>query len=372
MNHDTQAEMDMTRARIHMLRNEPFFGVLALRLHLVQRDDLYPPTLATDGETLYYHPEWVRKNSHEVRKSGVAHEVGHCILHHMTRLAERDPERWNQAGDYVINAMLRDAGFRVPETWLYDPAFAGMSTDEVYNRLADSGNQRPRNGQGTFDTIMAPANASKAGVEAQQREWAVAVTQAANSARKAGKMPGSIERFVAQLLSSSVDWRTQLRRFITERTREGYSYQRFNRRMQAMGIYLPGRYSEEMETLVVVTDDSGSISDKVLSAFTGETSAARDAARPRRTIVLSCDARINHVADLTADDPFEVKCHGGGGTDFRPPFEWLQREGITPSCLVYLTDLEGPFPPSPPDYPVLWCSINNKHAPWGETVRLEV
>ncbi len=80
--------------------------------------------------------------------------------------------------------------------------------------------------------------------------------------------------------------------------------------------------------------------------------------------------RINHIDDLTMDDPFQLKCHGGGGTDFRPPFEWLEEQGITPSCLVYLTDLDGPFPEIPSHYPVMWCSINKQRAPWGQTLHI--
>lgn len=366
------AEKQMIRARLHMLRHEPFFGLLALRMPLVEREDLDPPTLATDGESLFYHPEWVMANSMEVRKSGVAHEVGHCIQQHISRLAERDSDRWNAAGDYVINALLKASGFTVPSAWLYDPKYEGMSTDQVYNLLPPN-DGTGGGGSSAFDAMVRPKKPATAlEQQAQAREWAVAVTQAANTARKAGKLPSAVERYVTEMLDNSVDWRTRLRRFITEHNRDGYSWQKFNRRMQAMGIYLPGRHSEHMETLVVVTDDSGSISNKVLSAFSAETSAARDAATPTRTIVISCDARVNHVAELEQGDSFAIKCHGGGGTDFRPPFRWLAERDITPSCLVYLTDLEGPFPAEAPDYPVLWCSINKKQAPWGETIRMEV
>ena len=374
MNHDKAAEKAMIKARIHMLKHEPFFGVLALRLPLVEREDLNPPTLATDGEALYYHPHWVHSNNQETRKSGVAHEVGHCIFNHPARVGERDPGRWSRAGDYVINALLKDSGFVFPNTWLYNPKYAGMSADAVYNLLP------PDDGSGgggeAFDTMLAPKkdgkNTSAADKEAKAREWTVAIVQAANSARKAGKLPGSIERMVDQLLDGKADWRTLLKRFITERTRDGFSWQRFNRRMQALGIFLPGRYSEQMETLVVVADDSGSIGHKVLNAFAAETNAARDAATPANTILISCDARVNHVATFEAGEPLVIRNRGGGGTDFRPPFRWLEQQGITPSCLVYLTDLEGSFPDAPPDYPVLWCSINNRTAPWGETIKVEV
>ena len=61
-----------------------------------------------------------------------------------------------------------------------------------------------------------------------------------------------------------------------------------------------------------------------------------------------------------------------GGTDFRPTFERIEKEGYEPACLVYLTDLCGPAPDSAPGYPVLWVSTTDTVGPWGETVRLEI
>jgi predicted metal-dependent peptidase len=368
MNYDKDAERAMIRARIHMLRKEPFFGSLALRLALVEATDLQFDTLATDGESLFYSPRWVRANSADVRKSGIGHEVGHCMMQHLARLGERNPEKWNRAGDYVINAMLKDAGFVVGDSWLYDPKYANLTTDAVYRMLPDQPTDYEK--ARVFDAMLPSGKTMPAAAVAQQ--WTVAVVQAANTARKTGKLPASIERFVKEMLSSRADWGSLLRRFITERARNSFDWMKPSRKAVAAGVHLPGRYSEQMSTLVVVTDDSGSISNKVLAAFSAETAAAREAATPLQTYVLSCDARINHVAVLEPDDPFVVKNHGGGGTDFRPPFAWLEECGIVPSCLVYLTDLEGRFPKHPPDYPVLWCSINDNVAPWGETIKVEV
>jgi len=63
---------------------------------------------------------------------------------------------------------------------------------------------------------------------------------------------------------------------------------------------------------------------------------------------------------------------GRGGTDFRPVFEHVDKEPIQPACLIYLTDLEGPYPTVPPDFPVLWVCSTDKEATWGETIRLDV
>ena len=59
---------------------------------------------------------------------------------------------------------------------------------------------------------------------------------------------------------------------------------------------------------------------------------------------------------------------GGGGTDFRPVFDWVVKEGIEPDCVVYLTDLMGTFPAHQPEYPVIWGTIFDGSFPWGEKV----
>ena len=64
-----------------------------------------------------------------------AHEIGHCVLLHNTRLNGRDEERWNIACDYVVNALLKSSGFVLPKDALYDTRFDGMNADEVYPKL---------------------------------------------------------------------------------------------------------------------------------------------------------------------------------------------------------------------------------------------
>jgi predicted metal-dependent peptidase len=76
------------------------------------------------------------------------------------------------------------------------------------------------------------------------------------------------------------------------------------------------------------------------------------------------------VDEFAADDPISFDPPGGGGTDFRPVFEWVRKQGIEPACLIFFTDLDGPMPSVEPGYPVLWCCVNKQQAPWGETINL--
>ncbi len=89
--------------------------------------------------------------------------------------------------------------------------------------------------------------------------------------------------------------------------------------------------------------------------------------------MIYCDSRIAHIDEFGPGDDLQFAAHGGGGTDFRPPFEWLEENQIVPRALVYLTDGYGPFPEQEPNFPTLWC-INNHDVtpPHGEHLILEV
>lgn len=377
---DPNIQMELTRARAGMLIDQPFFGTLALRLRLqVMPDEManafvargLTPTLAVDGRTIFYSERFVSSLDRDLLKSAIAHEVMHCVFDHTSRRGARDPAGWNAATDYAINLLLKDAGYKIGDKWLLNPAFAGMSADEIYNTFPPGDGGGGGSGQGPLCDVM-PGASDKASQSALENEWKVSTIQAANQAKQQGKLPGNMQRFVEQLTRPPNDWRERLQRFVTEKTKDEYTWARPNRRFLEQGIFLPTLYGERMNCMVVVTDDSGSIHGPLLSAFAAEASAARDAVRPRETIVISCDAAVNYVGRLEADDPFKLENHGGGGTDFRPPFEWLEKEGIKPACLLYITDMYGTFPAQPPDYPVLWCSINEVKAPWGETVHVEI
>lgn len=375
MNRD--AENKMIKARIGLIVHQPFYGSLALKLELIQQETLNPPTMATDGRKIYYHPHFVNELPLNEVKFIIAHEIGHCVFDHVGRRNGRDPRIWGYAIDYVVNGLLVESGFEMPKgQGLYDPKYAGKSADEVYNILMQGKGGGGGEGTGTkvsvdghMDTPLEVVEDDMSPAELAE-DWKLATIQAANAAKHAGKLPGSLKRFIDELVASQTDWRMRLRQFCVEETKNDYSYSRVNRRYASLGIYLPGLHSEAMGTMVVVTDDSGSIGNEILKKFAGEIASIRDAVRPQRTIVISCDARVNHVDDLDEWDTFDLKCHGGGGTDFRPPFCWLEEREIEPACLVYLTDLEGPFPKEPPPYPVLWCATTAHEAPWGETLRI--
>jgi predicted metal-dependent peptidase len=336
----------------------------------IMRDDLKPPTMATDGRNLYFHPKFVEDHSQEVIEAAVAHEVGHCALNHVTRRGARQPKRWNYAIDYATNAMLEDCGFNIPDWFVHNAAFKGMSAEEIYTLLppedeGGSGNSN-HGGKEPFDQHMDSKDENLAA------ELEVATIQAAQAQRGRGELPGSLKRFCPDLAEAKVDWRAVLRRFATDAARDDFSWMKPNRAYMSLGFIMPGLYSESVRDITTVIDTSGSINDQILSAFGGEIADIRNNCELKLLRTMYCDAAINHVDEFEQHDHFAVTPHGDGGTDFRPPFKWLQERDITPTCLIYLTDGYGPFPASAPPYPVLWVMTTDIVPPFGEHVRIQL
>jgi len=202
--------------------------------------------------------------------------------------------------------------------------------------------------------------------------WKVAVAQAAQAAKAAGRLPGGLERFAGEILAPKVDWRDVLRRFVDRCAHNDYSWSPPNRRFIHLGLYLPSLRSEELPPVVLAVDTSGSIQEEQIRQFAGEMSDILAAYHTSAKIIY-CDAGIAGTEEVSWQDlPLDLHPKGGGGTDFRPPFELVAREGLEPSCLVYLTDMMCGSFPAPPDYPVLWAQIGSYRnpPPFGEVVHL--
>ena len=115
-----------------LLRDQPFFGSLALRLPI--RVDATRETLASDGKDIRYAPQWVADTDADRIKTALARVVLACALKHHTRRGDRDPERWQRASQLVTHSLLRDAGFVLPPE---AEAWDGISAEQAYDRLPE-------------------------------------------------------------------------------------------------------------------------------------------------------------------------------------------------------------------------------------------
>ena len=444
-----------------LLRKQPFFGSLVLRLPL--RPDPTRETLATDGREIRYSPRWVAETEAHLIETAMARVVMACALKHHTRRGERDPERWQMASQLVTHALIRDAGFTLPPD---AEAWDDLTVEQAYNRLPEPGNDdsedegnapsnaagagaspaqsspnsdgddtgappdsagdgdpeaddgagQGRNGDGqddrkphddgggendqaedgpsdappshdpsgTGEVMDAGARSGDDGdasggtpvdAAAEEQAWDEAMHQALNIARAEGKVPGRVEQTVKGAHAGTLDWRTLLRRYMTDAAKSDYSWSLPNRRFIDSGLYLPSIRSEGMETIAVIIDTSGSLPAETLAEFWAELRGAAAEIMPESVVVLQVDAAVQDAAEYAPDDlPEEIMIKGRGGTDFRPGFEWLDEQGIHPAVCLYFTDMKcSDYPEAEPPFDVLWVNYSEppsdrNREPWGERI----
>ncbi len=128
-----KAHMAMVRARAALLLDHPFFGKLALSLQLKADPNCHD--LWTDGRTLGFNPRFVHAVSEAALIGAQAHEIMHIACAHHIRREGRDEKLWNKACDLVVNQLLVDGQFTLPEGALHDPSYAGQSVESIYAEL---------------------------------------------------------------------------------------------------------------------------------------------------------------------------------------------------------------------------------------------
>lgn len=208
----------------------------------------------------------------------------------------------------------------------------------------------------------------------EESQWRINLAQAASRARSMGDLPAGLERLVERLQSPRLDWRQLLGRFIQASARCDYAWMPPNRRYLHQGLYLPSMRSTDLPEVVVVVDTSGSVAPGELDQFAAELSAILETCA-QSVHLLYCDSRVARADTISRQDlPLALVPSGGGGTDFRPAFDWVARRGISPLCMIYLTDLACNRFPRPPGYPVLWAHVGKVGTtlpPFGEVIAID-
>jgi predicted metal-dependent peptidase len=199
-----------------------------------------------------------------------------------------------------------------------------------------------------------------------------AILQAAEFAKQAGKLPGSVEDIINRIKNPIIPWKQQLRNFMQQAARDDYSWKRPNRHYMPMGIYIPGVYSETIRSIVMAVDTSGSISDEDLQDAAREAYGIACAVRTQFTII-QCDAQIQDVKQIKHPaDCDKIEVHGRGGTSFAPVFDHVRSMRPRPQLLIYFTDLQPDrFPERSrgPGCPLLWIATTDIIPPYGAVIR---
>ena len=361
------------------------------------------PIAATDGRNLILNPKrFFDEFKLDERVFIAAHEVLHCILNHcslgyhmrragIVKYADGTQLPYhanlmNAAMDYVINDILiKDRIGQFPSVGLHDPSIGTKDDNflDVYRRLFEKGDGKggmPAGAGSGFDVILDPGSGQgqdpgQASQQRSQTEWDTAVAGALAAAKMQGKLPANLERLLSEIVDPTVSWQDFIRGFFARKVGGGgYNWRKPDRRLIQRDIYAPQRSGNGAGPVVVAIDTSGSIGQPELDQFFSEMKGILDDVRPEIIHVVWCDAHVHKVDEVNeSSDIDQLKPKGGGGTDFRPVFDWIADQDFVPDALVYLTDMMGTFPAEAPPYPVIWGDIYDRvGAPFGDHVVVNI
>jgi predicted metal-dependent peptidase len=332
-----QAVDKIAAARVWLLKEKPFFGVLARALR-VEATLAVPAFRLGADDRLRVNALVVLELRFPTLCARMAHLCLHAALGAFVRRASREPLRWNVAHDLAIDPLLRAAGMNVgaslphaelppgasaeeyfallPEGTRPDDAWcdladpppppdappAGNFTRQDDDQGEDPGDGSPDNpgekpDQGERDGDGDPEEGDDANeteeepspLEARARElqWkmrlgAALEEEAASGGKTFGEIPAWIEELVSATIEPPPDWTAALQRSISTLTRSDRSYLRPSRRMSALAgedgswpdvVSMPGRRIVPAGKLVSVIDTSSSIDAATLARFLGSLSS---------------------------------------------------------------------------------------------------
>ena len=157
---------------------------------------------------------------------------------------------------------------------------------------------------------------------------------------------------------STLGWPDLLREWLTNRSRCGWDAP-FNAPVYSTtGVVGAGRRNKKAGEIVLVLDTSGSIGQRTYDRFLQEAQCILDELKPERLHLLSVSHVVADVVSLEAGDTVPDKLRGGGGTAFKPAFDWVAEHVYDMDVMVYLTDGWSSDLTSLPqvDFPLLWLT----------------
>lgn len=383
----------------------PFLASAVARLPLVEvPPGSWCPTAATDGYHIFWCRSFFQKLTEDEIIGVLAHEVLHVVLGHLDRRGARDPSIWNQAIDHATNLILLGQRVVLPEPHLAEFSFGRMPAEEIYVRLESAPKMQNKtvtirgrrigrsatkskshsvsgpnaveggsDGTYGFDVHVDPSDPCISGIVGRSMPSPLELGRLRHDLMRdlrselarsngAGNIPGELSEAIIRAGRPRAPWQTLLARCVSGIRRDDYRLLPPSRKHIWRGIYLPSSGVPGPRLLVCGVDTSGSVGAGLAQKFLTEVHSLRSSAQCK-IYVVQCDTRITKMSayeswELPDAALGQSEFRGRGGTDFRPVFDWIQKDVIqregAPDLVAYLTDGEGPYPDVPPPYPVVW------------------
>jgi len=366
-------------ARVWLLKEKPFFGVLARALSIVPRSDVRAFRLLAD-DRLVVNPLVVLRTPFASLCARLAHVALHAALGGFVRRGEREARRWNLAHDLAIDPLVRGAGLSLGLPAPPDDLPPGSSAEDIFDLLPQGTGPSddwcdlfdlsdpdapPPEAEGPSGAAPTSFAASNVDEQARALAWKMRLSTAMEEERASGgktwgDLPAWIDEMVRATIEPPPSWTVILQRSVSLLTRTERTWLRPSRRMSAIAhdsggwpevVTMPGRKVVLAGQLVAVVDTSGSIDESTLARFLGALASAATAEGLEEVRLMQADSEVTSDEVVTPAELLTqpVAVRGRGGTSFVPALGRLIEEArrkVERFSVVYLTDLEGMLPRS--------------------------
>lgn len=363
---------------------------------------------ATEGLHLYFPParylQVFEENELFLRRAYL-HTVLHCLYAHLWQRNGRQEARWNLACDiaveYVIDGLDKPSTKRL-QSWLRQQFYAKMEEQHIfaasgiYELLLSEKEEACAQLAGEYycdDHALWGETQKKSPMpnrpehsDEAQKKWQRIARQVQLQKEKAGQT----EDAAAAALKEAVreqrrhrSYRDFLRRFASFHEELRSDPDTFDLNFYTYGLQVYGnlpliepvetREERRIREFVIAVDTSYSTSGELVRGFLQETLHILLEEHAFFTTVnvhlIQCDDavqddlvihNVREAAELLAD--YEIR--GGGGTDFRPVFTYVERLRASGALkqiggLLYFTDGNGTYPAKKPDYPCAFLYMDD-------------
>lgn len=396
----------ITKAKVKLQKESPFFSYLVLNLKIKQSDET--KTMGVDNMgNLYYSEKWVKSLSLDELKGVLIHEVLHLALSHFIRGKDKDRMVYNIASDLVINCILKNNNFRLPEgalipsynTYILDGNITKngkayeiknidkKSAEEIYNELMNKLKTKSvkilskkqfdehiyGNGKGNKGE-----NKSEKEIEGEQiKKWKQILTESSVYAKQQGNLPKGMERSIDILLNDKINWKTLLYKYITNELPFDYTYNYPSKKSRATGIFMPSVKRESID-IVISVDTSGSIGQEELSEFLGEIVGIAKSFNNINMTLIVCDCEIKDIYEVrngNIDTILNLKIRGGGGTNHKLIYDYVAENMPNTRFIINFTDGYTSFNNIENNPRTIWVitkgGIDESKIPFGEVISLK-
>lgn len=376
-------------------------------------------TFATDGTLLRFSADKLLhlfQTNDKYLNRLYLHTVFHCLFQHLWIGGGRERSLWNLACDiaveYVIDGLNKPGTSRIL-SWARQKTYeeleageTGISAAVIYNVLSGKGKEEIFGLQQEFfadDHRYWPKEEKGQVVPQQVRgRWSKIARQTQLEQRRRGEKPQDGEELMAVQMKAAKGQRSYgefLQKFAVFREELHCDPDEFDLNFYSYGLRLyqnmpliepvESRESKKIQDFVIVVDTSYSTSGELIQGFLRETfdilSRRNSFFHCSRIRILQCDEEVRKDDIVSGDEEMEsffehYEVLGGGGTDFRPAFKYvnelLEQGAFENLCgLLYFTDGKGVYPEKKPEYKTAFLFLEEyeeeKVPVWAIRMKLE-